>query len=147
MILLNSSYLIRGVVGLLLLWTSVKTRLLTAFKQTTSGWVIRRPLMAVDNFLETIHSCSGSGIISMCAADLVTGVNDGRMVAPKCGGDHRERLTAALAGEVHGDLARPGHAPRAVGAEQLLDAELEVLRHRRLNLGDRNLWGVMLGLR
>jgi hypothetical protein len=81
MILLNSSYLFRGVVGLLLLWTSVKTRLFTAFEQTTSGWVVHRPLVAVDNCFETIHSGSGSGIISVRSADLVAGVYDGRVVA------------------------------------------------------------------
>jgi hypothetical protein len=73
----DSSCLILVGVGMWKMWTSGKFRFSAAFEQTNSRGLIRGPLGAVDNCLETIHSTGGSGIVSVGGADLVAGVHDG----------------------------------------------------------------------
>src|SRR3954470_18305912 len=70
----------------------------------------------------------GLGIGSDALGGAPAGVQDGGVVASSEGAaDGGQALAGVLAGEVHGDLARPGDARGAAGGQQVLAADVEEL--------------------
>src|SRR3954467_11612103 len=74
------------------------------------------------------------GILRDARGGAAAGVEDGGVVtAAEPRADRRQGLPRALAREVHGDLPRPCHAGRAVGREELVAREAELLGDQQLD--------------
>src|SRR4051794_28032494 len=91
----------------------------------------------VDTGGEVVGHLAGVGVGGDALAGPAYGGEDGGVIAASEGpADGGERGVGELAGEVHGELARPGESGDPAGGEQLVAGQAELVAHHRLDVVD-----------